>query len=80
MTIEAPNDESGNAAFGDLSREFNSFVRNFDESPWESTVEKLEKFRKSIEPGLAKKLDDATNLIGDILKQYRYEIFKFILI
>jgi len=73
LTIEAPDDESGNAAFDDLTKAFNSFVRTFDESPWENTVEKFERFRQSVEPELAKKLDDATNLIGDILKQYSYD-------
>jgi FAD synthetase len=71
LTIEAPNDPCGDAIFTELSEAFQTFIKNFDEMPWVNTVQKMQEFIKTLEPDFAKKMEDAGNLIEEILRTHR---------
>uniref|UniRef100_A0AC35FPQ5 MoaB/Mog domain-containing protein n=1 Tax=Panagrolaimus sp. PS1159 TaxID=55785 RepID=A0AC35FPQ5_9BILA len=73
LTVEAPTDSCGNSVFNELSEVFQSFIKNFDEMPWVDTVTKMKEFKKTLETEFAKKLEDAENLIDEILKKFSYD-------
>uniref|UniRef100_A0A915ES42 FAD synthase n=1 Tax=Ditylenchus dipsaci TaxID=166011 RepID=A0A915ES42_9BILA len=73
LITECSSHESGAKAYEDLLFAFQEHVINYDETPWENTMAKLNAFRDSQPQVFKDKIDGAIQTIDSILDEYGLE-------